>query len=117
MRPEQPTGVARVTAYRGVGPARVERVEPAGQLDEPSDVVDEFVGVSECNETLAGHARAHHFVVPERHAAVFERTGARLADVVEQRAEPDAQAWRGLRDHRDGVREDVLVPVNRVLFE
>ena len=46
-----------------------------------------------------------------------EGPGPRLADVVEERGEAEQPVRRGLVDHRQGVGEHVLVPVDRVLLE
>ncbi len=93
------------------------------ELDEPRDGLDVVGRVAQCLHALTRHARPHHLVMMERHEPARERTRLGLAHVVEQRSEAhDAKAVaRSLRGHvlddGDGVREDVFVPVDRVLFE
>ena len=47
----------------------------------------------------------------------LEPSGARLSDVVEQGGQSNHQATRGLRGHDNGVGQNVLVTMNRVLLE
>ena len=53
----------------------------------------------------------------EMDPAGTDRPGPRLADVVEQGGEPENLVGTRLLDHGDGVGEDVLVPLDRVLLE
>ena len=120
--------VADVAAYGGVGPlAAAVAVEAQVQLDQVRDRVDLVAGEPQRLHPLAGHLRAHHVVVVEGDGAVVEElAGARLADVVHQRGEPDDQVRRPgqpvlevdrLLEHRQGVLVDVLVPVVLVGLE
>ena len=58
-------------------------------LDEPGDVVHHVGRVPERLEAFASHARAHDLVVVERDAVGRDLTRLGLADVVEQRREPE----------------------------
>ena len=51
------------------------------------------------------------------HPAGSEGAGLGLADVVEQRGQAQHPIGAGLVDHRQRVGQDVLVAVDRVLFE
>ena len=61
--------------------------------------------------------RADDLVVVEAHAAVGDGARARLADVVEQRGQAQQPVRRRLVHDCEGVRQDVLVPVDRILLE
>ena len=114
---EQVAGVAHVAAHRLVGPPHRVGVDAQVQVHELHDVVDDVVRVLQRPQPLLGHARADHLVVVEAHAAVGERPGLRLADVVEQRGEAHDQLGPRVAHDRDRVREHVLVRVDRVLLE
>jgi hypothetical protein len=93
------------------GPAQV-------QFDEAGDGGHLVVGVAQRLHPIACHARPDHLVVVERHdPAGRKRTRPRLADVVEERGQAQHPIWRGPIDDRQSVGQDVLVPVDRVLFE
>ena len=111
------TGVAHVAAHRLVGPAHRVGVDAQVQVHELHDGVDDVVRVLQRPHPLLGHARADHLVVVEAHAAAGERAGLGLADVVEQRGQAHEQLGPRVAHHRDGVREHVLVRVDRVLLE
>ena len=81
------TGVPHVAAHRLVGPAQLVGVEAQVQLDQAHHGVDVGRRVVQRLHARARHARADHFVVMERHAAVGDGARARLADVVEERRE------------------------------
>jgi hypothetical protein len=53
----------------------------------------------------------------ERDVAVLVAAGGRLAHVVQQGSEPDAQPGTGLGHYGDGVAQHILVPVDGVLLE
>ena len=90
---KQRARVAHVTAHRGVGPLPVAvAVEPQVQLDEPGHVGDDLLGEPQLGQPLARHLRADHLMVVEGHlAARQQRPGARLADVVQDRRQPQHQ--------------------------
>lgn len=114
---EQMTGVAGVSANGGIRPAIGIPLEAPGEADELCDIGHELIVEAQLAHPPLGHLGADRLVVTERHAPVLERAGPRLADVMEQRAQAQPEIRSGLGDHRDGVGEDVLVTVDRVLFE
>ena len=116
--------IPHVATHRGVGPlARAVAVEAQVKLGELPHVVDNFIGVAQRGESLAHHARAHDLVVMEGHASVaLEATSLGLADVVQQRGEPQHEIGtrgrlvRGLQvdrllHHDERVLVDILVAV------
>ena len=80
-------------------------------------------GVAQLGQPLLGHLGPDHLVQVEGHPLRPDPAGAGLADVVEQGGH--AQGEVGLvgveggrpLDHRDGVPQHVLVPVDRVLLQ
>ena len=58
-----------------------------------------------------------HLVVVEAHSPVGDGACAGLAHVVEERGQPEHAVLGGLVDHGQGVRQDVLVPVDGVLLD
>ncbi|CAG6393505.1 conserved hypothetical protein [Actinacidiphila cocklensis] len=115
---QQRTGVPHVAPHRGVGPLTAAvTVEAQVQLDQPRDVLHQLVGVLQLEHPRLGELGADHLVVVEGDPAVrFEAPGLRLADVVQQRGQPQHQVRPlglqvdGLLQHRQGVLVDVLVP-------
>ena len=97
------------------------------QEDQLRHRIDLVLAESQCRQPLADQLRADHVVVVERHlAARLEPASRRLADVVQQRGQPDDEV--GLRRQpilqldrllEDGqaVLVDVLVPVVLVAFQ
>ncbi len=90
------------------------------EVHELGDLLDDLLRVPQRAQTLAGHLRADHLVVVEAHAAALdEPAGGRLADVVEQRREPQHEVRLRARllevdrlvEHDEGVLVDVLVLV------
>ncbi len=114
---EQRARVAHVPAHRAVGPAHRVGVDPQVQVDELGDGLDDVLRVPQRGEALARHPGADDLVVMERRAALLERARLRLADVVQQRGEPQHEVRAHLLHDRDRVREHVLVVVDRVLLE
>ncbi len=93
------------------------------QEDQVGDLADDVLGVSQRAQPLAHHLRADHLVVVEAHpAARLEPPGGRLADVVQQRRQPQHQVRLARRiggalqvdrlvQHGQRVPVDVLVLV------
>jgi len=90
---QQGAGVPHVPADRRIGPLSLPvPVEPQVQPDQGGHVGDHPGGEAQRFEPGAGHLLAHDLMVVEGHPAVRQqRTGLRLADVVQQRGEPDHQ--------------------------
>ena len=115
---QQRAGVPHVAAHGRVGPlAAAVAVEAQVQLDQPGDVLHQLVGVLQLRHPRLGHLGADHLVVVEGDPAVrLEAPGLRLADVVQQRGQPQHQVGAvglqvdGLLQHGQGVLVDVLVP-------
>ena len=121
-------GIAYVAAHRRVGPLTGSvAVEPQVQLDELGHLVDEVVAVAERTHALAYELGADDVVVVERDRATLdEAPSLGLADVVQQRREPDDEVGRALeatleRDrllqHGQRVLVDVLVAMVLVALE
>ena len=94
MQPgQQRPGVGDVPAHRRVGPlAPAVAVEAQVQEDQPGDVLDDVLGVPQRLQPGRGQLRADHLVVVEADpAARLEPPGRRLADVVQQRGQPQHQ--------------------------
>jgi len=101
-------------------------VEPQVQLHQPGHVLDDVLGEPQRGQPTPGHLRAFHLVVVERDASVGQqRPRPRLADVMQQRGQPDGQVavqavprlqLDGLPQHGEAVLIDVLVPVVLVGF-
>ena len=93
---QQRPGVGDVAAHRGVGPlAAAVAVEAQVQEDQPGDVLDEVLRVPQRLQPLARQLGADHLVVVERDpAAGLVPPGGRLADVVQQRGQPQHQVGR-----------------------
>ena len=80
-------------------------------------VVDDFVRVAECRESLSA-MRADHVVVVERsHLAVRSRRVPGLPTSCSERRQAQLQPRRRLGDDCDRVREASLMRVDRVLLE
>jgi len=118
---EQRPGVADITPHRRVGPAAlVVPVEPQVEGDQRGHVVHHAGGEAQLAEPGPGHRGAHHLVMVERHPPVRQQAaGLRLADVVQQRGQPEPQVGfqpvsglqgDGLLQHGQRVLVDVLVP-------
>ena len=108
---QQVAGVGDVPAHRGVGPlALAVAVEAQVQLDQPGDVLDGLLVEPQRPQTLGRHPRADELVVVEAHPATgLEATRRRLADVVEQRGQPQHQVGPRHRAVRAGLQRDGLV--------
>ncbi len=127
-REQQRAGVGDVPADGRVGPlARAVAVEAQVQLDQPRHRLHRVLVVAQRLQPLRRELGADDLVVVERHAAArLEAPRGRLADVVQQRGEPQHQVGAGhvvvlevdrLLEHRQGVLVDVLVPVVLVALE
>jgi hypothetical protein len=99
-------------------------VEAQVQLGQQRDGGDDVLGEAQRLEPPADHRRPDHLVVVERHAAArLLAAGARLADVVQQRRQPQHQVRArplerdGPLQHLQGVVVDVLVLVPLVDLE
>ena len=114
---EQRAGVAHVATHRRVAPPLSVPVEAQVHLDERADVVDHGVRVAELSQPLLGHAGADHLVVVELHTLGRDLAGGGLADVVQERREPQHLVALAPFDHGVGVSQHVLVLMHRVLFE
>jgi len=96
-------------------------VEPQVQLDQLGHVPDHVVREAQRGQPALGHLRADHLVQVEGDPPVRQQgPGLRLADVVQQRGQPDREVTvkpvpRLQRDrlpqHGEAVLVDVLVPV------
>ena len=84
---------------------------------EPGDILDLLAGEAKSLHARTGHPGPDDLVVVERDAARRELPGGRLADVVEQRGEPEVEGRRDLLDNGDRVSQHVLVVMQRVLLE
>src|SRR6185436_7057799 len=115
---EQRPGVTHVPADRAVAPLGVA-VESQVHLDETGDVVHHVCRVPQRLEAFARHARPDDLVMVEGDALWRDRAGPRLADIVQQRREPERRiAGRlGLLDDRERVMQHVLVLVHGILLE
>ena len=88
--------------------------------DQGGHVVGHAGGEAQLAEPGPGHRGTHHLMVVERHPAVRQQAaGLRLADVVQQRGQPEPQIGLqpvpgfqgdGLVQHGQRVLVDVLVP-------
>ncbi len=87
-------GVTDVAAHGLVGPPQPVGVETQMELDQPRHAIDHVVGIPQGGHAGPGHAGADHLVMVERDPSVDESSGPGLADVVEQRSEPE-QTRRG----------------------
>ncbi|GDY55034.1 hypothetical protein SVIO_056570 [Streptomyces violaceusniger] len=88
------------------------------QLDQAGDILDQLIGVLELRHPVLGHLRPHHLVVVEGDPAVLlEAARLGLADVMQQRGQPQRQIGAlglqvdGLVQHRQRVLIDILVAV------
>ena len=91
------------------------------QLHQPGHVPHHVVREAQRGQPALGHLRADHLVQVERDPPVGQQgPGPRLADVVQQRGQPDGQVTvepvprlqlDGLPQHGEAVLVDVLVPV------
>nr|CEL15991.1 hypothetical protein [Kibdelosporangium sp. MJ126-NF4]CTQ93915.1 hypothetical protein [Kibdelosporangium sp. MJ126-NF4] len=90
---EQVTGVGDVPADRRVGPlALAVAVEAQVQEHQRGDALDDVLRVPQRPQTLADHLGADHLVVVEAHATTGQvPPRVRLADVVQQRGQPQDQ--------------------------
>jgi hypothetical protein len=96
-------------------------MEPQVQLDQLGHVLDHVVREAQRGQPALGHLRADHLVQMEGDPPVWQQgLGLRLADVVQQRGQPDRKVAvkpvpRFQRDrlpqHGEAVLVDVLVPV------
>ena len=122
MQPgQQRPSVPHVAPHRGIGPLRLAvAVEPQVQRDKLADVRDHGRGEPQCAEAVTGQGGPGQVMVVEGHPAIGQHAARLgLADVVQQRREPDHQvvfqAIRRLQrgrpgQHGQGVLVDVLVP-------
>ena len=110
-------GISGVTPNRRVAPALAVPLEASREADELGDVLDDPGVVTKLTQASLGNLGANGFVVSERDTTMFERAGVGLADVVEQRSEPECEIGTCLGGHRDRVGEHIFVAVDRVLFE
>ena len=96
---EQVAGVGDVTAHRGVGPlAAAVAVEAQVQEGQPGDRLDDVLRVPQRGQPLAHQLRPDHLVVVEGDPpARLVASGRRLADVVQQRRQPQHQVGRPCR--------------------
>jgi hypothetical protein len=98
-------------------------VEAQVEEGQPGHRLDDLLGVPQRGQPLAHQLGADHLVVVEGDpAAGLVASGGRLADVVQQRGQPQHQVRRWclligllqcdrLIQHGEGVRVDVLVLV------
>ncbi len=125
---EQGARVPDVAADGGVGPlARPVAVEPQVQEDQGRDVLDHRRGEAQLPQPLARHGGALRLVVVERDPPVGQPgPGLRLADVVQQRRQPQHQVAvqpvprlqrDRLLEHGERVLVHVLVPEMLVSLE
>ncbi len=128
---EQRAGVGDVPAHGRVGPRTLAvAVEAQVQLGQPGHGRDRRLVEPQLLQPLGDELRADHLVVVEAHAAArLEPARPRLADVVQQRGQPEHQVRTGHRavraglerdrlvQHRQRVLVDVLVPVVLVDLE
>ena len=96
---QQRSGVGDVAAHGRVGPLAVAvAVEAQVQLDQPGDRLDRVLVEAQRLEPLGRQLGADHLVVVEADAAaVLEPAGRRLADVVQQRGQPQHEVGPGHR--------------------
>ena len=87
------------------------------QEHQLGDVFHQLVGIPQREQSLTRHPRSDNLVMVEAHTLRPETARARLADVVQERGEPQPQARRRVGDDRDGVSQHVLVVVDRILLE
>ncbi len=93
-------------------------MDPEVELNEANDIGDLVVGELERPHPGLGHLCPDEVVVTEAHRTVDVGTGLRLAHVVEERSETeDVVSVVGLVDDRQGVGEDVLVAMDRILLQ
>ena len=125
---QQRAGVSDVAPDGRVGPlAAAVPVEPQVQADQLGHVGGHVAGEPQLAQPLPGQLGADGVVVVERDpAAGQQRPGLRLADVVQQRGQPQPQVTLqavsplqrdGLVEHGERVPVDVLVPVVLVHLE
>jgi hypothetical protein len=87
---QQVAGVGDVPADGGVGPLTAAvAVEAQVQEGQPGDRLDDVLGIPQRGQPLAHQLRPDHLVVVEGHpAARLVPPRRRLADVVQQRRQP-----------------------------
>jgi len=119
---EQRAGIGDVPADCRVGPlTRPVAVKPQVQPDQPGHVGHHVLREPQRGQPGPGQLGADHLVVMEGNAAVRQqRPRFRLADVVQQRGQPQHQIGLqavpvlqpdGLAEHGQRMLVDVLVPV------
>ena len=129
-RSSSASGIPHVPPHGRVGPRALGVAEEAQvQLDEPGHGGDRVGVEAQRLQALAREPRALDVVVVERDSAArLEASRRGLADVVQQRREPQRHVGRGIRIprrlERDGLRQhgqrvlvDVLVVVVLVDLE
>ena len=115
---EEVTGVADVAADGAVGPPHAVGVEAQVQFDELAHLLDVVGGVAQGSHPVARHPGAHELVVveadrppgPKDRVLGFPMSWKRAA-------RRTMRLGPGPLHHGDGVREDVLVAVDRVLLQ
>ena len=80
-------------------------------------VVNDLGRIAQLLHSLAGHPRPDDVVVMKMDPAGTDRTRQGLADVVEERSQAQSPLRTCLLDDGDRMRENVLVPLDRVLLE
>jgi len=119
---EQGPGVANVPANRRVRPLTLGvTMEPQVQRDELGGIPHHVVREAQRGQPALGHRGADDLVQVERDPAAGQpRPGLGLADVVQQRGQPDPQValqpvtrlqLDRLPEHRQAVLVDILMPV------
>ena len=102
-------------------------MEPQVQLDQPGHIGHHAGREAERRQPGPGHLRALHLVVVEGHPPAWQlAAGLGLADVMQQRGQPEPQValqavpalqGDGLVEHGQRVLVDILVPEMLVLLE
>ena len=113
---EKMAGITRIAANGGVFPPVLVAVEPARQTHQTSDVGHERRLVPKLCQAGDRHPFADRFVMVKGHLAAPKAARGRLAHVVKQSGKTKSQARRGLGGDCDRVRQNVFVPMNRILF-
>ena len=125
---QQRPGVAHVAAHRGIGPlARAVPVEAQVQRDQGAHLVHHRGRETQRLQPGPGHRRTDRLVVVERDPPVRQQAARlRLADVMQQRGQPEHQVRfqpvlrlqvDGLLQHGERVLVHVLVPHVLVGFQ
>ena len=111
------TGIAGVTPHSRIAPTGRIPLETSGEPDQFGDVAHHIVGVLKLAQPLLCHFGTNGLVVTERHTVVINLAGQWFSNVVEQCCQAQNQVGARLRRHRNSVRQNILVFMDRVLLK